>query len=162
MKFTEKVQRQFELAGWKKNRNVKEKYENAKILKFDEFPQFLKNFLYEYGDLTIDVLKPFDSKVKSKINLGVEYAGYDDMGDYEDDIKTIGGMLFPFAFHNTDTPMIACDKDGKIYMLGDYTYRISDTFQEGIETLITYNWSNGFYQLDEDTGEWVKNKRWND
>lgn len=162
MKFTEKVQKQFELAGWKKNRNVKEKYENANILRFEEFPHFLKEFLYEYGDLTVDVIKSFDSKVISKIKLGVEYAGYEDLEDYDDDVNIIGKMIYPFAFHNTDTPMIACDEDGKVYMLGDYTYRISDNFQEGIEILVTYDWSNGFYQLDEDTGEWVKNKRWDD
>lgn len=162
MKFTEKVQKQFELAGWKKNRNIKEKYENAKILRFNEFPQFLKDFLYEYGDLTIDVIKSFESNVISKINFGVEYAGYEDLEDYDDDINMIGKILFPFASHNTDTPMIACDEDGKVYMLGDYVFRISDTFKEGIEILVTYNWSKGFYQLDEDTGKWIKNKRWDD
>lgn len=162
MKFTEKVQKQFELAGWKKNRNVKEKYENAKILKFDEFPQFLKDFLYEYGDLTIDVLKPFESKVNTKLHIGVEYTGYEDLEDYDDDISMIGKMLFPFTSYYPDCPMIACDENGKVYMLGDYIFRISDTFKEGIEILITYDWSNGFYQLDEDTGEWIKNKRWND
>ena len=162
MKFTEKVQKQFELAGWKKNRNIEEKYNNANILRFDEFPQFLKDFLYEYGDLTVDVVKSVGSKVNSKIKLGVEYAGYEELEYYDDDIKIMREMLFPFAFHNTDTPMIACDKKGKIYMLGDYTYRISDTFHEGIEILVTDDWSKGFYQLDEDTGEWIKNKRWDD
>ncbi|MDR6968503.1 hypothetical protein J2X31_002526 [Flavobacterium arsenatis] len=162
MKFTEKVQKQFELAGWTKDRNVKQKYENANILRFDDFPDFLKEFLYEYGDLTIDVIKSFESKVISKIKLGVEYAGYEDLEDYDDDINMVGKMLYPFAFHNTDTPMIACDEEGKVYMLGDYVYRISDTFKEGIEILVTYDWSKGFYQLDEDTGKWTKNKRWDD
>lgn len=162
MKFKEKVQKQFEKAGWKKNRNVKEKYEKEKILRFDEFPQFLKDFLYEYGDLTIEVIKPFESKVNIELNLGLEYAGYEDLEDYDDDINIIGMMLYPFASYYPDCPMIACDEDGKIYMLGDYTYRISDTFEEGIEILVNYDWSKGFYQLDEDTGEWIKNKRWDD
>ena len=162
MKFIEKVQKQFELAGWKENRNVKEKYENANILRFDDFPQFLKDFLYEYGDLTVIVFKSFESKVISKIKLGVEYAGYEDVEDYDDDVNMIGKMLYPFAFHTTDTPMIACDEEGKVYMLGDYIYRISDTFKEGIEILVTYDWSNGFYQFNEDTGKWIKNKRWDD
>lgn len=162
MKFTEKVQKQFQLAGWKKNRNIKEKYVNAKILRFDEFPQFLKEFLYEYGDLTVIVVKSYESKVLSNIKLGVEYAGYEDLEDYDEDINIIGKMLYPFAFNDTDCYMIACDEDGKVYMLGDYIFRISDTFNEGIEILITDDTSKDYYQLDEGTGEWIKNKRWDD
>lgn len=162
IRFTEKVQNQFKKAGWKENRNVKEKYENAKILKFEEFPQFLKEFLYEYGEANIVVIKSFNSQVTTELKLGIQYAGYEDLEDYDDDIQIMGKMLFPFASYHPDCPMIACDEDGKVYMLGDYIFRISDTFKEGIEILVTYDWSKGFYQLDEDTGEWIKNKRWDD
>ena len=44
-------------------------------------------------------------------------------------------------------------------MLGDYIFRISENFVQGIEILITHDWSYGFYQLDEGTGEWMKNKK---
>jgi hypothetical protein len=162
MKFTEKVQKQFELAGWKKNRNIKEKYIKANILRFDDFPQFLKEFLFEYGDLKVLDINPNQSKVVNKLNISVEYVGYEDLEDYDSDISMLGKILFPFASYYPDCPMIACDEDGKVYMLGDYIYRISDTFKEGIEILITYDWSKGFYQLDEDTGKWIKNKKWDD
>ncbi|NBL66089.1 hypothetical protein GV828_12860 [Flavobacterium sp. NST-5] len=162
IKFIEKVQNQFRKAGWNENRNIKEKYENSNILKFKEFPQFLKEFLYEYGDLTVSDAKSYQSEVVNKLKIGVEYAGYEDLEDYDDDISIIGKMLFPFAFYDPDCYMIACDEDGKVYMLGDYTFRISDNFIEGIEILVTDDISKDYYQLDEDTGEWVKNRRWND
>ncbi len=162
IKFTEKVQEQFKKAGWKENRNVKEKYENAGILKFQDFPKFLKDFLYEYGDLTVLDAKSYKSEVVNKLKIGVEYAGYEEEEDYEEDITIFGKMLFPFAFFDPDCYMIACDSEGKIYMLGDYTFKIADNFKRGLEILITDDWSNGYYQLDEDTGEWIKNKRWDD
>ncbi len=162
IKFTEKVQEQFRKAGWKENRNVQKKYEDAEILRFEDYPDFLKKFLYEYGDLIVLDAKSYKSEVVNKLKIGVEYAGYEDEEDYNDDIDIIGKMLFPFAFYDPDCYMIACDSDGKVYMLGDYIFRISDNFKEGIEILVTDDTSKDYYQLDEDTGEWIKNKRWDE
>lgn len=54
MKFRKEVQKQFQKAGWYEGRNVKEKF--SSIPRFDEYPEFLKVFLYEYGDLEIETL----------------------------------------------------------------------------------------------------------
>lgn len=162
IKFTDRVQEQFKKAGWEENRNVKNQYENANILKFKDFPKFLKDFLYEYGNLTVLDAKSYESEVTNKLKMGIEYAGYEEEQDYQDDISMFGKMLFPFAFWDPDCYMIACDSDGNVYMLGDYTFKIADSFKRGLEILITDDWSNGFYQFDEDTGEWIKNKRWDD
>lgn len=162
MKFIDKVQEQFKKAGWEESRNVSEKYRNAGILRFESFPIFLKEFLFEYGDLIVEEINPSKSKVINKLKLGTEYAGYEEEEDYKSDIEIYGKKMFPFGFYDPDCYMIACDSDGKVYMLGDYTFRISDNFREGIEILITDDTSKDYFQFEEETGKWVKNKRWDD
>ena len=55
--FREEVQEQFKKAGWFEGRNIKRTLE--KVKNFDKLPLFLKEFLYEYGDLEVKTLTIF-------------------------------------------------------------------------------------------------------
>ena len=48
MNFSDKIQDQFQKAGWSEGRDVSDVYE---IEQFQEYPESLKEFLYEYGNL---------------------------------------------------------------------------------------------------------------
>lgn len=159
MKFTEKVQKQFKKAGWHQGRNTISRYENADILRYTDFPLFLKNFLKEYGDLKVEDCKPYESNVTNILKLGVPYAGYDKDEYYEEDLMLHGKLLYPFGFFHPDCYMIACDDKGKIYMLGDYTFLRSETFKEGIEKLLIDDWS-GTLEFYEEEKKWGPIRKW--
>jgi hypothetical protein len=160
MKFIEKVQEQFKKAGWKEGRNVSEKYKNG--LRMTEFPLFVRNFLKEYGDLTILDCKPQKSEVINKLRIDIDYGGFEEEEDYQYYLNKLGKPVYPFALIEPDGYRIACDADGKVYMLGDYTFLIANSLKEGIEILVQDDWSKGYQQLDEKTGKWIKDKKWNE
>lgn len=55
--------------------------------------------------------------------------------------------------------MVACDDEGKIYMLGDYTFLRSETFNEGIERLLIDDWS-GTLEFHEEKKSWGNIRKW--
>nr|WP_294939064.1 SUKH-3 domain-containing protein [uncultured Flavobacterium sp.] len=160
MKFSEKVQQQFKKAGWNPNRNVSDVYENQEIFKFHDFPKFLKDFLFEFGDLTVEDINSNDSEVTNRISITPDYASFEFEDNVDEDYvyykSVIGKDVFPFAFTYPDGYRIASDSDGKVYMFGDHIFKISDNLKEGIEILITDDWSKGYSQLDLDSKAWVK------
>lgn len=160
MNFTEKVQEQFIKAGWSKSSNQLNKYTD--VYRFEEFPKFLKDFLNEYGNLTVSDCKNYESEVINKLIITPDYAFFEFENDKDEDYDSyknkIGKQIFPFAFFYPDSYRIVSDSDGKIYMLGDYIFLIADNLKEGIEILLNDDWSKGYYQLDDKSGQWVKNK----
>lgn len=159
MKFQEKVQKQFKKAGWHDGRDVSSRYENANILRYSDFPPFLKDFLKEYGDLQVEDCKPFQSNVTNILKLGIPYAGYDEDQYYDEDFTLHGKFLYPFGYFYPDCYMVACDDEGKIYMLGDYTFLRSETFNEGIERLLIDDWS-GTLEFHEEKKSWGNIRKW--
>jgi hypothetical protein len=157
MKFGEKIQKQFKKAGWFEERNIAATYENANILRYTDFPQFLKDFLKEYGNLEIEDCKNYQSNVTNVLKLGVAYAGYDKDEYYEQDFAVYGKILYPFGYFYPDGYMIACDETGNIYMLGDYTFLRSNNFKKGIEKLLFDDWS-GSLEYDEENNVWKSNE----
>lgn len=160
MKFTKKVQEEFKKAGWDESNNNLDKYKD--VYNFNSFPDFLKKFLKKYGGLIVSDSKTFNSEVTNKLYLTADYAFFEYEEDENEDYlfykKLIGKDIYPFGFIYPDGYRIACDSDEKVYMLGDYIFKIADSLKEGIEILITDNWNKGFYQLDEQSGSWIKNK----
>jgi SUKH-3 immunity protein len=152
MEFIKEVHQRFIEAGWKPQRNVLESYKA--VYKFEEFPQFLKSFLKEYGDLTVLDCKPHKSDVVNELRLDVDYAADFDQEDYDYNVKLLGKPVYPFALAYPDGYRIACDADGKVYMLGDYTFLRADNFKEGIEKLLLDDWK-GSLELNEKTGKWT-------
>lgn len=157
MKFEEKIQKQFKKAGWFEGRDLESAYENANILRFTNFPQFLKDFLKEYGNLEIEDCKNYQSNVTNVLKLGVAYAGYDKDEYYKQDFAIHGKTLYPFGYFYPDSYMIACDEAGSVYMLGDYTFLRSSTFKEGIEKLLADDWS-GSLEYDEENNVWKSSR----
>ena len=152
MQFTDKIQQKFKEAGWRSHRDVSSKYNTTK--KIDEFPQFLKDFLFEYGELTVSEVKKYESDITNKLIINPNLAEYKDDSLYAFYKTLFGKDIYPFANFEPDGYRIGCDADGKVYMLGDYYFIIGDTFQKGIENLITDNWNESF-EFDEETKEWI-------
>lgn len=158
MKFILKVQEQFVKSGWTESNNSLESYKNS--YKFNSFPDFLKNFLKKYGNIIIKDLNENASEVVNKLYITPDYAFFEYEQDPDEDYNffknLIGKDIYPFAFIYPDGYRIACDSEENVYMLGDYIFKISDNLKEGIEILITDNWSGGFYELDVKTKQWRK------
>lgn len=156
MIFSNKVQKRIKDAGWHANRNVLAKYADVNF--FDQFPQFLKDFLKEYGALTIVCEKVITGLGDEHLYIQPENAMYE--GDDEDDYwweSLLNKKLFPFAIIEEGPGYrIACDEDGKVYMLGggDGTFLRGNTFEEGVENVIERNWK-GAKEYDDDNNIWV-------
>jgi SUKH-3 immunity protein len=156
MEFNNTVKQLFIAAGWFPERNVFEKYQHLKD--FQNFPGFLKTFLSQYGDISVEIKDPLLS-LGRKIFLQIlpDYAGYEEDQDYKDDMEVFGRKIFPFAYDRDEGPgyLIGCDADGKVYMLGggDGYFLRADTFKEGIEKILTCDWS-GSLEFDLDTKVW--------
>jgi SUKH-3 immunity protein len=156
MEFKNKVNQLFSSAGWHPGRNVFDKYQHVKD--FQSFPDFLKDFLIQYGDLSVAIDDPL-SFAGRKVFLEILpiYAEYEEETDYEEDLEIFGTRIFPFAYDRDEGPgyLIGCDSNGKVYMLGggDGYFLRGDTFIEGIEKILTCDWS-GSLELDLDTHTW--------
>lgn len=160
MKFRKEVEEQFKKAGWYEGRNLQKKYD--KINKFNELPNFLKEFLYEYGDLLVETSHPkniflgtLNLKVVSRKKLKIK--------TYLEKPSLKGNVFtFPIGYYQNpnDGGTIECDKEGTIYIMGEYPLILSDNFKEGIEKIIMENyldtlewnpfhetWDERFFQL---------------
>ena len=147
MQFREEVQNQFKKAGWFPGRNVKERFDC--IIGFEKFPQFAKDFLYEYGDLEIETLGEY---VTGILNTRPEYLGI--IENYLSKPRYYGNIItFPLGDYHIDSATMECDEEGKIYMSSDGPNRMSDDFIEGIERVIMEDYSNVFW-WDEEKQEW--------
>ena len=152
MEFTNKVQKQFKEAGWKSGRNVISEYDPNFT---NAIPDFLKEFLREYGNLEIEESKTQETKVINKLFISPKRIGVSssEVDGFKYVTEIILKELYEFAYFYPDNYYIACDEDGKVYMLGDYVFLRSDNFKEGIEKIVMDDWS-GSLELDEETGEW--------
>lgn len=143
MQFRKEVQEQFRKAGWYLGRSVKEKFDA--IPRFNEFPQMAKEFLYEYGDLEVEML---GTEVKGILRTKIEWLGniesYLAVEQYYGNI-----MTFPLAYYDLDNAAIECDANGKIYMSSDGPNLMSINFIEGIERVIMEDYSDVFWWDDE-------------
>lgn len=136
MRFKNNIQEKFKEAGWYEQRNVIDKYKKVKY--FNEFPQILKDFLREYGDLKTEELKPITKDTPCYFITDIDCAEYENEEDYTDDIKIFGIRLFPFAYIEKGGGYRICsDEKGQIYMLGGGVlfFRAKD-FVTGIERVL--------------------------
>jgi hypothetical protein len=100
MEFINKIQNQFNEAGWNSFRNVSEKYKD--VYTYDTFPDFLNQFLNKYGDLTVSDCKEYHSEVINQLMIKPEYSFFDYENvpdeDYNYYQSKIGKDVYPFAF----------------------------------------------------------------
>ncbi|THV56520.1 SUKH-3 domain-containing protein [Chryseobacterium candidae] len=154
MKFKKEVQKYFENSGWFEGRNVKSKFD--KIKGFENFPQFLKDFLYEYGDLEVkthkynkdDVIGIMDFKA---INKGI----YDIEKCLKRPIKFGDIITFPIAYYDLENASLLCDAEGRVYIVGDYECLVSNDFKTGIEKVIMEDYSDTL-EWNPETKQWVE------
>lgn len=155
MEFNNIVKKQFENAGWELGRSVINVYNNLEY--FNDLPNFLQQFLGEYGDLKVLDAKLYKAEVTNELHIKPNRLGI--ASREEEGFKYItsilGIELYEFAYFYPDHYYIACDSEGKVYMLGDYVFHIANTLKEGIEILIEDDWSHGYLELNEETGNWL-------
>lgn len=150
MEFITDVENQFKKAGWFEGRSVKSKFD--KISKIDQYPQFLKDFLYEYGDLIV----PTSAKhAKGTLKLNSITSGFFNENSliniqYYGNIKT-----YAIGYYDLDNTTLECDETGKVYMSGDFPCLISDDFKKGIEKVIMEDYSNTL-QWDDEMEQWIE------
>jgi SUKH-3 immunity protein len=143
MQFRKEVQEQFKKAGWYPGRSVKEKFDV--VSRFNEFPSFAKDFLYEYGDLEVEMLgKHVTGILKTKLEWLGDISLYLSSKQYYGNITT-----FPLAYYDLDNAAMECDAAGRIYMSSDGPNLMSDNFIEGIERVIMEDYSDVFWWDDE-------------
>lgn len=164
MQFIDKVKNKFIEKGWHEGRDVSSEYTNESEI-FNQFPDFLKDFLKEYGALTIDDkgIKVFESKVVNLLHLEtdmLEVSSQEEEG-YKYVTEILGKELYVFGCFYPDGYELACDIDGNVYMLGDYIFLIANNIKEGIEKLLKHDWSDGYLQLNEESGLWEESENYN-
>ncbi|MGC4041817.1 MAG: SUKH-3 domain-containing protein [Flavobacterium sp.] len=147
MKFRAEVQSQFEKAGWFPGRNVKEKFDC--LDGFEKFPQFAKDFLYEYGDLQIETLS---KNVLGILNTKPEYLG--NIQGYLLKPRSYGFVFtFPLGDYDLDCATMECDSEGRVYMSSDGPNLMAENFIEGIERVILEDYSDVFW-WDAEKQKW--------
>ncbi|WP_452219953.1 SUKH-3 domain-containing protein [Lacinutrix salivirga] len=153
MNFTDKVQQQFEKSGWKSERNVLDEYNTDFI---NKAPEFLVEFLKEYGGLEVADAKDYKSDVINKLQLNYRHTLLisEDKDELDYLLPLINKEVYLFAYFDPDGYYIGVDEEGKVYMIGDYVFHIANSLEEGIEILIKDDWSKGYIQLNENDGTW--------
>ena len=154
MKFKNNIQKQFIQAGWYEGRDVIAKYKNIKY--FNDFPQVLKDFLKEYGELKTEELNPITKSSPCFFITTSDWSEYETEEDYTDDIKIFGLRLFPFAYIEKGGGFRICsDAKGQIYMLGGGVlfFRAKD-FITGIERVLESD-ETGALDFNFETKQWV-------
>jgi len=154
MKFKKEVEELLKKAGWYKGRNVKQKFDA--IPRFQEFPTFLKEFLYEYGDLNIETYKHKNDRIVAHLDTKALLKGYFDIDAYLDTPSKFNNiMTFPIGYYLLDTAVMECDMEGRIYMTSDFPALMSNDFKTGIQKVIMEDYSNTL-EWNPEKKIWVK------
>ena len=141
MRFRKEVQELFKKAGWYKGRREQAVFDA--IPRFNEFPEFLKEFLYEYGNLEVETHKHSEDDVTACLNLKALVSGLYKVENYLDNPRYYGNIqTFPIGDYHLDVTTLECDAEGKIYMSGDFPCLVSNDFIVGIEKVIMEDYSN--------------------
>ncbi|MBL7789580.1 MAG: SUKH-3 domain-containing protein [Chitinophagales bacterium] len=152
MEFNKDVTELLKKAGWKEGRKVSLK---ELELPLDNYPNFIIEFLQEYGNLKIDCEKQDYSDVANELYLDASIPKEKLEGDhyipyYQSIIKR---TFFPIGLYLPDSYDICCDVDGRVYKIGEYCFYVGKNLYEGIENILLMNTLQSL-QLDEDTGKW--------
>ncbi len=151
MKFEPNIQAQFKKAGWIKGQKQKTYYDA--LPQFEELPDFLKKFLYEYGNLAVETLPITPGGVTECLDMTVhkEWAEINEL--IEDGSEYNLEKLYAIGQYEIDSACYFCDDSGKVFLMGDIQVKMSDNFKEGIEKIISEDHSN--------TKEWHPDvKKW--
>ncbi len=138
MKFEPHIQAQFKKAGWVEGKSQKAFYDA--LPKFETLPSFLKEFLYEYGNLEVETIPLRTNGPIGILDMTVhkEWAEINEL--IEDGTEYNLGNLYAIGHYSIDSAYFVCDDSGKIFKIGDVQTQMSDNFKEGIEKIISINY----------------------
>ncbi|WP_196886117.1 SUKH-3 domain-containing protein [Aureivirga sp. CE67] len=154
MKFRKGVDKMFRKAGWYPGRNVQKKFD--KLKNFEKLPDFLKEFLYEYGDLRVKTMPVFGDDFVATWHLTFYLFKSINFKTYSNKYASYGNDLitYPLGYYDMDRSVVECDKDGRIYMVGETIVLLSDNFYEGLSKIICEDYSDILY-WDFEKKSWV-------
>ena len=148
--FRKEVQEKFQKAGWFEGRDVKSVFD--KINGFDKFPEFLKEFFYEYGDLDVKTLTKYSD---GNMDFKAITKGIYKLDGYLSKMRHYGNVFtFPIAYYPLENASLECDAEGRVYMVGDYECLVSNDFKTGIEKVIMEDYSDTL-EWNPETKQWV-------
>ncbi|NOQ75549.1 MAG: hypothetical protein GQ574_26300 [Crocinitomix sp.] len=152
MEFTINAKKLLEKAGWFEGRNISK--EELK-LPYDDYPQFVIDFLREYGNLSGECEKQGYTPVINEFDLEPAMPQNKLMGDNDYPVysEMLGRKLFPLGGYYPDGYYICCDADGRVYKMGEYCFHVGTNLYVGVENIILLNTLSSL-QLDEDSGKW--------
>jgi len=132
MSFTQQLKQHLTNAGWNSNR---------KTTAFDSFmeehnyPDFIRNFVRNYGDLQFRKLGAKEDDQRNWIDLNPKEAdGYD--GVLTGYVQDMGRSLYPVGYYKPEGMDIAVDDNGYVYLIGEYILCAGDDIYKGIEQII--------------------------
>lgn len=135
MNFSKELQKHIKNHGWKPNR---QNFSNKSYMEQYSYPQFIQDFMFEYGGLVIDIFLPeFPEKpaVVNKINFDISMTeGIDGISKaYAEQLKR---KLYPIAYFTPESNDISIDENGYVYLLGEYGYCCGKDLYKGLENII--------------------------
>lgn len=147
MNFTEELQNHLKISGWFKGRRIT-KYDAH--MEYHNYPEFIREFIREFGDLRIKMLKPrSNSDLKdyiranidpSKLQMGEDTA----LSEWEEDI---GRKLYGIGRYSPETFDIVFDEKGYVYFIWEYCVCVGKNIYDGIEGVIRGDTGGGM-ELD--------------
>jgi len=134
MEFSKELKEKFKKAGWSPNK--KNKLKN--VLKPYNYPQFIIDFLSEYGDLEVFSHSVPRNKIDFRLQipkLDLSYAMQEDseVGLFR---ELLNKNLYYLGEYNPGGWFICCDDNGYVYKIGDYCFYKGNNLFKGIENIL--------------------------
>jgi hypothetical protein len=153
MSFSKEVENLFCNAGWFPGRNVSVEMNYPK----DNYPKFLKEFLSEYGLLSVSSVMIQEMTSSNTLIINPEEGKFEYKDGYFEDFQQDTGIeLFGFGYYEPDGYNVAADANGKVYMIGNMSLYRGKTLIEGVQNILMLQWRKCL-KLEEGTDKW-----WND
>lgn len=150
MEFKLEVQKKFENAGWYSGRNISNLVN--KIKGIDNCPDFIVDFLKEYGDLDVVTETKY---VKSTLNFKTLFNGWFENFMLEEIYFVNDSKVFSLAYYEMDHAVLYVDLFGKVYLGGDNPILVSNDFKTGIEKVIMEDYTDTL-EWNPETKQWVE------
>jgi hypothetical protein len=137
MSFSKELKDHLYKMGWKEGEKTSQ-YDA--FMKQYDYPQFIREFIRNYGGLKIKTLNPLhDSRLKDRDRTFLNPFDSDGMdadsvaADYASDL---GRKLYVLGLYSPENFDIVADENGAVYFLGEYCYCVGKDLYEGLESII--------------------------
>lgn len=134
MKFTEELEKHIERSGLSHSQIS---IHDTSYMGDYNYPDFIRDFLFKYGGLTIAELIPKnqENQTVNKLILDISLTeGVDGIsGGYG---EFLGVTLYPIGVLKPDSFDVAIDEKGFVYLVGEYLYCCGKNIYGGLENII--------------------------